>query len=220
MNPKTVVIPVGEFIRGGSIEDRFTNPTELPRRVVQIEDQFSMSIHPVTWMEWGYYEPDHERPPSHLPVTGISWYQANEYCAWLSNQTGTRWRLPSETEWEYACRAGTTSPFSTGDNITTEQANFLYDEEGKKVGVGKITATDTFPPNGFGLCDMHGNVSEWTNDFWRDSYKDHAVGDPNRRVVRGGSWDHLPRLLRSSCRDALPPDTKRDNLGFRVVCFD
>ena len=218
MIPACITIPVGRFWRGGSPDDKFVGTTELPRSEIVIQAPFKMSICPITvsdWQKWkqngrGDCNPD-------LPVTRISWHDAIAYCDWLTRSSGKTWRLPTEIEWEYACRAGTETPFHTGDTISPDQANFFYSEDGSRVGPGELLPVGCYEPNAFGLHDMHGNVCEWTADRWRFHHGPGAPMDPSRRVIRGGGWDYLPRLLRSSWRDGLPPETKRDNLGFRVV---
>jgi formylglycine-generating enzyme required for sulfatase activity len=137
--------------------------------------------------------------------------------AWLRKESGGKsYRLLSEAEWEYCCRAGTISAYSTGDEITPEQANFGENSKG-------TTPVSRFPPNSWGLRDMHGNVWEWCEDCWHDNY----VGAPtdgsawttldcSRRVVRGGSWDFTPRILRSADRVRITPDDWNYILGFRV----
>jgi formylglycine-generating enzyme required for sulfatase activity len=155
----------------------------------------------------------------------VSWLQAVDYCVWLAKQAGRPYRLPSEAEWEYACRAGSTSPFSIGNTITSEDANFLYDENGKRVGLGHSTPVGSYALNAFGLGDMHGNVCEWVSDCWCPNYQSApSDGSPwleaaetDHRVIRGGAWDYLPRLLRSTWRDSLPQTIRRDNVGFRVA---
>ncbi|MEM7600449.1 MAG: SUMF1/EgtB/PvdO family nonheme iron enzyme [Verrucomicrobiota bacterium] len=217
--PETISVPAGRSVRGGGSDDRFSNTTELPRGEIVIDKPFQMSIHPVTIGDWLAYRLDSDRASldERLPVTRVSWWDACHYCTWLSRETGEKWRLPNEDEWEYACRAGTETPFSTGHDLNPEEANFLYSEHGGRVGVGRLQPVGSYPPNAFGLHDMHGNVSEWTADHWRPSYEDDAPIDETLRVVRSGGWDLLPRLLRSSRRDCLPPDTRRDELGFRIV---
>lgn len=216
--PETILVRSGRSVRGGGPDDRFTNATELPRGEIVMSHSFDMSMYPVTKGEWATFmgEPN-EDGDSQLPITGVSWFEAIGYAEWLSAHTGSQWRLPTESEWEYACRAGTETPFFTGHDISADQANYLYTEEGSKIGPGKLQPVGSYPPNAFGLYDMHGNVSEWTQDLWRASYETKAEVDETRRVVRGGGWDYLPRLLRSSWRDSLPPDTRRDDLGFRLV---
>ena len=146
----------------------------------------------------------------------VSWEDAVAYCSWLSRETRRACRLPTEAEWEYACRAGTRTPFPAGADLTPAHANFLYAENGERIGPGARTRVGTYPANAFGLHDLHGNVCEWVADAWRPGLAD-APADLSRRVIRGGGWDYLPRLLRSAWRDGLPLTTPRDNLGLRVA---
>jgi formylglycine-generating enzyme required for sulfatase activity len=182
------------------------------------------------------------------PVERVSWYDAIEFCARLSKLTGKEYRLPSEAEWEYACRAGTTTPFHFGETITGELANYnasrTYADEPKGEYRQQTTPVGQFPPNAFGLYDMHGNVWEWCLDPWHENYqgkppRDGSVWDKNNNdnryqsllistkklltdkrdcVVRGGSWYDGPLSCRSASRSHF---TRRDyygNYGFRVVC--
>ena len=183
-----------------------------------------------------------------LPVENISWFEAVAYCnarslheglepaytftgtddapAVVWNLDANGYRLPTEAEWEYACRAGTTSPFSTGGNVTTAQANYYgtYPYNDNPTGQYRNTTTPTgsFPPNPWGLYDMHGNVWEWCWD-WYGAYDDTALTQPlgptsgTYRVNRGGGWNDFGRHLRSSYRAACPPDAKTFNLGFRLA---
>jgi formylglycine-generating enzyme required for sulfatase activity len=218
MIPACIHIPAGTFWRGGSPNDKFVNATELPRTEIVVEHSFKMSICPITVGDWqGWKQNGRGDCNPDLPVTRISWHEAVAYCDWLTRTSGKSWRLPTEIEWEYACRAGTDTPFFTGETIEVTDANFLYAEDGRRVGPGELLPVGCYEPNAFGLHDMHGNVCEWTADRWHLHHGPQAPEDAGRRVIRGGGWDYLPRLLRSSWRDALPPDTKRDNLGFRVV---
>ncbi|NCQ86230.1 MAG: formylglycine-generating enzyme family protein [Microcystis aeruginosa W13-18] len=183
------------------------------------------------------------------PVEKVNWYDAVEFCARLSKLTGKEYRLPSEAEWEYACRAGTTTPFHFGETITGELANYnareTYADEPKGEYRQQTTPVGQFPPNAFGLYDMHGNVWEWCLDPWHDSYQgktrtDSEVWDEEQsaeqylldennviqllsnkkpRVLRGGSWYLNPRYCRSAYRNRNFPDLRDINtLGFRVVC--
>ncbi|MDE5099131.1 MAG: formylglycine-generating enzyme family protein, partial [Trichodesmium sp. St16_bin4-tuft] len=170
------------------------------------------------------------------PVEQVNWNQAVEFCKRLSKLTGRKYRLPSEAEWEYACRAGTSTPFYFGETITPELANYhgnyTYGKGPKGENRGQTTPVGKFPPNAFGLYDMHGNVYEWCADDWYDNY----VGAPrdgsawinsnknsntkSRKVVRGGSWDFYPRRCRSANRlNSLSVETDFFNIGFRLVSF-
>jgi formylglycine-generating enzyme required for sulfatase activity len=204
--------------------DRFASATEQPVREVTLGASVAIACDPVTERDYAPFAPEHVVAPDDLPVVNVSWHEANAYCAWLREQTGQPWRLPSEAEWEIACRAGTDTPFSTGDVLPPEAANYLYNESGERIGPGGRMPVGSYAPNAWGLNDMHGNVAEWCADAWHPSHNSaKRDGSPREglpgeaRVVRGGSWDLLPRLLRSASRDALPPNTRRDNLGFRLA---
>ncbi|MGB5633225.1 MAG: formylglycine-generating enzyme family protein [Waterburya sp.] len=152
------------------------------------------------------------------PVEQVNWDEAVEFCNQLSTQTGKVYRLPTEAEWEYACRAGTTTSYHFGDDITDKLAN--YDEK-----VGETTWVGQFPPNAFGLYDMHGNVCEWCQDDWHDSYQNAPIdgnawvsGNSSNKVIRGGSWIDLPEDCRSATRGLDTRDNRDINIGFRVVC--
>ena len=212
-------LPAGEFVMGARRGDKFANSTERPAVLVQI-DAFAIGRWPVTVGEWRTFQPEHAPDDAdELPVVDVSWNDACNFCEWLAEKSSARYRLPRETEWEYACRAGSDTPFHSGAMLSSEDANFYYDESGARVGRGARTPVGAFPANAFGLHDMHGNVCEWCADAWHTSH-DHARRETVRspmRVIRGGAWDYLPRLLRSSWRDGLPPHTRRDNLGFRIA---
>ena len=164
------------------------------------------------------------------PVEQVNWYDAIEFCARLSKLTVREYRLPSEAEWEYACRAGTTTPFYFGETITGELANYnaynSYAEEPDGEYQNETTPVGQFPPNAFGLYDMHGNVWEWCEDNWHDNYDgaptDGSVwienGDDNRSPLRGGSWYTDPNYCRSAYRFDIVRRSLHNNLGFRVVC--
>ena len=211
--PDMITIPAGRFIMGTVGEDRFANSTERPAHEVIIEKPFAVSRFPIMEAHWSAFAGGES---SSLPVVRVSWFDAMKYVEWLSAQTGKPFRLLTEAEWEYACRAGSTTIFNLGDTLEPEQANYFYDEHGFKVGPGHRTLPGSYPPNAFGLEDMHGNVCEWVADAWRTNYD--AAPDETHRVIRGGAWDYMPRLLRSAWRDFAAPDTKRDNLGFRIAC--
>ena len=151
------------------------------------------------------------------PVINVDWEDAKAFVAWLSVQTGQRYRLLSEAEWEYACRAGTTTRYWWGDEITPENANYGQN-------VGKTSEVGKYPANPFGLYDMHGNVWEWVEDCWNDSYEGApddgsawTSGDCRRRVLRGGSWDSDPGILRSACRVGIDTDGRYNTVGLRVA---
>ena len=167
------------------------------------------------------------------PVEGVSWYDAVEFCVRLSKATGKEYRLPSEAEWEYACRAGSTTPFHYGETITSELVNYraassyTYAEEPRGEYREQTTAVGSFPPNRFGLYDMHGNVLEWCADPGHENYegapKDGSVwlenGNDNHSPLRGGCWDYLSGVCRSAFRGRYDSrDYIYVNVGFRVSC--
>ena len=223
--PLMVELPAGDYVMGASERDRFTNDTERPAHPVTIPPGVALGKFPVSVAEFRRFRPAHEpASDADFPVTLVTWHDANAYCAWLTNRAARPYLLPSEAVWEYACRAGSRTPFSTGDEITPSQANYLYDEMGERVGLGARAKVGSYPPNAYGLCDLHGNVAEWVADSWRPNYltapDDGSAWNErteDRRVVRGGAWDYLPRLLRSAWRDVRAADYRADNLGFRVA---
>jgi formylglycine-generating enzyme required for sulfatase activity len=175
------------------------------------------------------------------PVEAVSWNDAQEFCARLSQHTRRFYRLPTEAEWEYACRAGTTTPFHFGETITTDLANYRgmddeslgwsgsYGDGPKGEYRQQTTPVDRFEiANAFGLCEMHGNVWEWCEDHWHGSYKGAPVDgsawvDPDAaedasRLLRGGSWYDNPRYCRSASRNFIVAGSRDDTYGFRVVC--
>lgn len=226
--PRMVKLLSGKFVMGENGGDKFANDTERPAHEVRIERPFALGKFPVTVGEFRRFRPGHLKgEPEDWPVDRASWEDAVAYCDWLTEQTRREYRLSSEAEWEFACRAGSRRPFAGGDEITIRDANFLYDENGMRVGVGRRTVVGTFPANAFGLHDMHGNVCEWVLDSWHADYRG-APTDGSawvtpgeaRRGVRGGAWDYLPRLLRSSWRDWRWANERADNIGFRVATMD
>jgi formylglycine-generating enzyme required for sulfatase activity len=226
--PLMVELPAGRFVMGETAGDKFADDTERPAHAVKFSHAFGLGRFPVTVGEFQKFQSDHStRDGQRLPVIRVSWEEAVAYCDWLSEQTGREYRLPSEAEWEFACRAGSRGPFAWGDEIFPTDANYFYDENGARVGAGRRLPVGCFPPNRFGLHDLHGNVCEWVADAWHDGYLGapadgcawtEAEGD--RRVIRGGAWDYLPRLLRSSWRDWRLATERADNLGFRVATGD
>ena len=172
------------------------------------------------------------------PVELVSWEDAMEFCYRLSKRTGRTYTLPSEAQWEYACRAGTTTPFCFGDMISSELANYdgnyAYANGSKGIYREQTTPVGMFPANSWGLHDMHGNVWEWCLDEWRESYEgaptdgrawgDAAEGEKSKesvkaKLLRGGSWYLYPWYCRSACRSLSDPDDAFKGFGFRVVCL-
>jgi formylglycine-generating enzyme required for sulfatase activity len=242
--PQMIVVPAGEFMMGspdGEGEDE-----EHPQHKVTIANPFAVSIAPITrgefaafihatnheieagayaWngQDWikdsskSWRDPGFRQDDDH-PVVCVNWHDAQAYVAWLNERSGKSYRLLSEAEWEYCCRAGTTSPYNTGDNITSGQANFGMNYQG-------TTSVFKFSTNAFGLHDMHGNVWEWCEDNWHYDYEgnppsDGSVwrrGDRSLRVLRGGSWISDPQYLRSAIRFGILPGDRSNYVGFRVA---
>lgn len=214
-----VLVPAGEFEMGGVPFDKYVSAVELPRRRLKIPAAFSIGVAPVTEMEWSSFDPGFftQKAPSSKPMVNVNLSQITAFLQWLSRGThGRRYRLPTEEEWEYACRSGGNSIFPWGNDITADNANYRYDERGGSVGPGKRTTAGRYPANDFGLFDMNGNVCEWTSSPWR-AHSGTGIVDHTRHVIRGGSWDQLPRSLRSSWRDWAPVEARYDNLGFRLI---
>jgi formylglycine-generating enzyme required for sulfatase activity/uncharacterized caspase-like protein len=225
-----VQIPGGSFMMG-SPASRYES--ESPQHEVNVP-AFSMGKFVVTQEQ---YQQIMGNNPSYftekeakLPVEQVSWNNAVDFCLKLSQQTGREYRLPSEAEWEYACRAGTTTPFHFGETITTELANYdgtyTYASEPKGKYLQKTTDVDSFTPNAFGLYNMHGNVWEWCQDDLHNDYTDAPTNgsawesqDGDIKVARGGSWLNDPTFSRSAYRGTFGKSKLRVNdLGFRVVC--
>ncbi|MBD2243317.1 SUMF1/EgtB/PvdO family nonheme iron enzyme [Nostoc sp. FACHB-888] len=228
-----VEIPAGSFKMGSPPSENGRTKDEDPQHAVNVP-AFLMGKFEVTQEQ---YQQIMGSNPSYFkgakrPVEKVSWNDAVEFCKKLSQKAGRKYRLPSEAEWEYACRAGTTTPFHFGETITTELANYNGDYTYASAPKGKsrreTTEVGTFPPNAFGLYDMHGNVWEWCQDSWHDSYKgapsDGSAWIDNAsqyQVLRGGSWFSNPILCRSASRYNDDRAERGDHIiliGFRVVC--
>ncbi len=227
-----VKIPGGSFMMGSPDTELDRQPRESPQHLVTVPS-FLMGKFAITQAQ---YEAVMGNNPANFkganrPVEQVTWNDAVEFCRKLSEQTGHTYRLPSEAEWEYACRAGTTTAFYFGETITTDLANYdgnyTYGKGVKGIYREQTTEVGAFPPNSFGLHDMHGNVWEWCADCWHDNYEGAPTdssawitgGNSKRRVRRGGSWDSNPRLCRSASRDCYVAGTRLNVLGgFRVVC--
>lgn len=224
---------------GSPVDEESRTDDEGPQHEVTVP-QFLMGKYQVTQAQ---YQAVMGINPSHFtdsgtnrPVENVTWNDAVKFCQRLSQQTGREYRLPSEAEWEYACRAGTTTIFHFGLTLTTDLAN--YQGTDSIFGTGnygqgpqgeyrkRTTNVGSFPPNAFGLYDMHGNVWEWCLDHWHHNYEvaptDGSAwlsADENAsRLLRGGSWYDVPGVCRSANRNPIAHDFKNINLGFRVVC--
>ncbi|MBX3517233.1 MAG: SUMF1/EgtB/PvdO family nonheme iron enzyme [Rhodospirillales bacterium] len=239
--PEMVTLPGGTFLMGSPENETSRYSDEGPQRKVTIPP-FAIGKYEVTFAEWdacfavggcNRYRPDDQGwGRDRRPVINVSWRDAQAYVAWLSKVTGKPYRLPTEAEWEYAARAGTTTPFALpppkGSNDIAAKGLANCNGCGSHWD-GKSTApVGSFPANAWGLCDLHGNVHEWVEDIWHDSYQRAPVDgsawtdgegrEPSRyRVIRGGSWYNSPRYLRSAVHFGLGPDIRGANRGFRVA---
>jgi formylglycine-generating enzyme required for sulfatase activity/uncharacterized caspase-like protein len=225
-----VSIPGGSFKMGSLSGEKNRSSSESPQHDVNVP-AFFMGRFEVTQEQYQKVmgkNPSNFKEAKH-PVEQVSWNDAVEFCKKLSQKTGRPYRLPSEAEWEYACRAGTTTPFHFGKTMTTELANYkgdyTYASEPKGKYRKQTTEVGIFPPNAFGLYDMHGNVSEWCEDTYHDSYNKapsngSAWIDNNNqhRLLRGGSWYDTPEYCRCAVQDSNDPINNLDVIGFRVVC--
>jgi len=251
--PVMAPIPAGRFEMGSPEHERRIAMAagaqktwlarETPQHWVGIERGFALGRFPVTVGEWRVFvlatgwqpqgevdwaAPGYPQSDEH-PVVGVTWFDAQKYIEWLSQATGKRYRLPSEAEWEYACRAGTRTTFNVGETISSAQANFdgTFTYNGGPRGLFRrgTTPAGSFAPNAWGLHDMHGNVWEWVQDVVHENYEGaphdgsawEQGGDNARRVLRGGSWLYNPRYLRSALRNGFSAVLSNDIVGFRVA---
>ena len=256
LGPEMVVIPAGQFVMGSPPGEEGRSDPEGPQHQVTIGAPFALGRFAVTLQEFSAFVeaeahamPDEMytyeqekwevrkgrsfRNPGFLqtarhPVVGVSWDDSVAYCKWLSRATGKDYRLASEAEWEFACRAGSSTPFWWGSSISTDDAN--YDGNytyggGKKGQYRKATVpVESFKPNPWGLYQVHGNVWEWCADPWHENYRgapeDGSVwqgGNTSLRVLRGGSWSDIPRNLRAAFRNRYTTDDRDNSIGFRLA---
>jgi formylglycine-generating enzyme required for sulfatase activity len=253
VNLELVLVPEGEFILGSADG----SPDEAPQARVKIPRPFWLGKFEVTNAQFALFQPEHDsayisyfnkdhssrgepvnRPSQ--PVVRISWQQALEFCQWLSQQTGRKFTLPTEAQWEYACRAGTDSPLSYGDglsdfgrlaNLADQRLTNLCRRDSPKwipciseVNDGATVTNDVgkYPPNAWGLCDLHGNAAEWTRTAYRPYPYDPGDGrdDPaadGTKSVRGGSFYDRPQRARSAFRQDYPAWQRASTVGFRVA---
>lgn len=242
---QTVKITAGTFQMGSPISEPDRALSEIQHEVTLTKD-FYMGKYPVTFEQYdafceatGRTKPsDHGWGRGNRPVIFVNWDDAMAYCAWLSEQTGQTWTLPTEAQWEYACRAGTTTPFSLGtagdgNSLVSTQGNFWWRDpydvtkngtytDRTKTPLKETQLVGSYSPNAWGLYDMHGNVYEWCNDWYGD-YSNIPATDPTGpatgeyRVVRGGCWPFDAAYCRSASRCGGDPDYGSDDVGFRVV---
>ncbi len=235
--PEMVLIPAGGFMMGSPASEQGRDDDEGPQHQVNIPRPFAAGKFEVTFDEWDAcvrergctHNPDDQGwGRGKRPVTDVSWNDAKEYTKWLSAKTRKSYRLLTEAEWEYVARAGTTTAFNTGANINPTQANYntseSYAGSVKRDSVYSTAAVGSFQPNAFGLYDVHGNVSEWTEDCWNANYQGApndgsawTSGDCARRVPRGGSWGDIPQVLRSALRGGFTSSGRGNVIGFRLA---
>ena len=240
--PEMVVVPAGEFMMGSPESERGRNKDEGPQHKVTISKPFAVGKFEVTFAQWDAcvaesgctHKPgDESWGRGRRPVINVSWDDAKQFVAWLTKKTGKPYRLLTEAEWEYAARGVTRAsdphpPFSTGATINYKQANydanFKYGSGPQGLYRQKTLDAGSLPRNAFGLHDMHGNVWEWVEDCYKNSYAGAptdgaavASRDCGLRILRGGSWNYYPQLLRSAYRYATAGGIRVENAGFRVA---
>ena len=249
--PLTLIFIPGGTFQMGSPGEEGDYDHEKPQHSVTVP-AFVMGRYPITQAQWAAVAalPQSKIPletdPSRFkgnnrPVEQVSWEDAVEFCERLATHSQRPYRLPSEAEWEYACRAGTTTPFHFGDTLSPEVANYDWEKTYGTRGIAGKPANETTPvdqfkiANRFGLCDLHGNVWEWCQDDWHENYndapEDGSVWTENisttegenisttTKVIRGGSWLYTPRHCRSAYRFRSTLVNRSFNLGFRVCCL-
>ena len=236
--PEMMIIPAGSFLMGSPPGERGRKANEGPEHRVDFRRAFAMSRDLVTFNEWDacvaeggcrqYTPSDVHWGRGEHPVVNVNSSDAQNYAAWLSAKTGKTYRLPTESEWEYAARAGTATPYFQGYSLTTDEANYNgvdYPADGSP-GIYRQTTTPVgiFAANGFGLTDMEGNVWEWTEDCWNPDYRGatsdgsaRTTGDCNRRVVRAGAFNNTPANARSAFRFWEVGQLRSALIGFRLV---
>ncbi len=231
--PEMVVVSAGSFTMGSPWHN-----IGRPQHLVTIREPFAVGKYEVTFSEWdacvsaggcGHRPGDESWGRGRRPVMNVSWKDARSYVRWLSRKTGKRYRLLSEAEWEYAARAGTTGPFHTGSEISTDWANYNGNiiAGGGRKGLNRqqTVPVGSFPANGFGLHDMHGNVWEWVEDCQHSNYAGApsdgsawvAGGYCGDRVLRGGSWSDIPLDFHSADRSWGSDGLRKNEGGFRVA---
>jgi formylglycine-generating enzyme required for sulfatase activity len=222
---------------GSPTEENGRENNEGPQHRVTIPRPFAVGRFEVTFAEWDAcvaelgcrHRPKDGWGRGKRPVTDVSWDDvANQYLPWLSRKTGKTYRMLTEAEWEYVARAGTTTPFWWGTSISVEQANYAgthtYGDGAKGAYRAQTVPVDTFAPNPWGLYNVHGNVWEWVQDCWSDSYDEGrpdgaawTVENCGLRVLRGGSWYGYPWFLRSAARSGVTAVDRSDLFGLRVA---
>ena len=224
--PEMMALPTGDFMMGSPASERYRFDNEGPQHPVHVGRRIAMGLYPVTAGEFALWKKTTVRAgEERLPAVMLTWFEATEYAAWLSAKTGHTYRLPTESEYEYAERAGTVTPYYWGNDIGQGNANCL--------GCGSVvdgtgsTAVGSFPPNRFGLYDMAGDVFEWVADCYFETYdgapanaevaRQGADGNCAMRGLRASSWFNLPAFLRAAYRFREVPTSRSARRGFRLV---
>lgn len=238
--PEMVVIPAGKFLMGSPPDEKERDAAEGPQHPVWIGHRFAIGRYALTFEEYEHFceQINREKPADEgwgrrrRPVINVSWHDAQAYVEWLWRETRQPYRLPSEAEWEYACRAGTTTPFSFGETVTPSQVNYdgnyTYAGGAKGVYRKRTVEVGSLPANAWGLHEMHGNVWEWLEDVWHGSYSGAPTDgsawtdgegktSSGERVLRGGSWSRSPGDCRSAYRIRYVPGPRSSYRGFRVA---
>ena len=225
-----VKISAGTFFMG-STKNELCHESDETQHNETISKDFYLGIYEVTQAQWRKVmgnNPSHFNYCDNCPVEQVSWLDVQDFITKLNKQTGRNYRLPTEAEWEYSCRAGTATPFNTGNNLTTGQANYdgclPYNSDVNMNGTDRnaTTIVGSFSPNKWGLYDMHGNVYEWCSN-WYDDYQLGHMSNPKgfasgtTRVIRGGNFACAARYCRSAYRDHFLPNEKNVGIGFRLV---
>jgi formylglycine-generating enzyme required for sulfatase activity len=246
---KLKLIPAGSFMMGSPKDEKDRREDEGPQHRVRITKPFYLGVYTVTQKQYkevrgenpswfskeggGRNRVKDEGSTDDFPVENVSWHDAKKFCAKLSarakeKKAGRVYRLPTEAEWEYACRAGTTTPFHFGKSASSRQANFYgyapYGGAARGPNLERTCKVGSYKPNAWGLYDMHGNVWQWCADWYEEDYykksdKEDPKGPKGRgaRVLRGGAWDHYGRICRAALRNWGPPVVRQNGVGFRVV---
>jgi formylglycine-generating enzyme required for sulfatase activity len=227
--PEMVVVPAGEFMMGSPATEKGRYANEGPQRLITIAKPFAVSKFAVTFADWDAcvsvggcpHVSDSGFERGTRPVINVRWDEAQQYGAWFSKMTGRPYRLLTETEWEYAARAGSATAYFWGDQIGEGNAN--CNDCGSQWDGRQTSPVGSFKPNAFGLYDMAGNVWQWVQDCYHDHYNGaptdgsaRITGDCSRRVVRGGSWGNIPQYLRSASREWFSADDRDFHIGFRL----
>jgi len=229
---KLKLIPAGEFIMGSPSDEADHGFDEGPEHKVRITKPFYMGVTEVTQVQWfsvmdtkPWAGQENIKQGDDYPAVYVSWDDAVDYCEKLSAKDGKTYRLPTEAEWEYACRGGTSTSYSFGSSLGSLKDYAWFDKNAYDTGEKYAHVVGGKKANAFGLYDMHGNVSEWCQDIWAEAYSSRSgtTSDPvsasgsEYRVLRGGSWAYFSRGLRSAVRSWSLPDVRNFVNGFRVV---